>query len=361
MKKTFPANISGKIYYIDEDAYTLLQNYLIQLRASFPGDEGREIVDDIEARVSEIFADKIAGEHTVVTLEDVNEVITRMGRPEELSDEGEPHAGPAGEGAAPENEPIISVNLPKNKRLYRDTRNKVFGGVVSGLAEYLNWNCNIMRILLVVLALCTYVFPFVVVYLLAWMIIPPAGNPRQILEMQGEPVTVDGVGRTVLESSATPPPYRPEGGDGFWSFVSQCLSILGKCVMAVLLLIGAVVGVSAIVFLILGVTALIMGLCYGNFALASSFGMSTTSSLIFSYQVWVMILAALVGIVPSIALVWFACSQLFNKRGASAAVIISAVVIEVLLIAALVIMGNILDGTRAMCMLATSGSALYIA
>ena len=36
MKKTFPANISGKIYYIDEDAYTLLQNYLIQLRASFP-------------------------------------------------------------------------------------------------------------------------------------------------------------------------------------------------------------------------------------------------------------------------------------------------------------------------------------
>ncbi|MDE6487439.1 MAG: PspC domain-containing protein [Muribaculaceae bacterium] len=358
MKKTFPANISGKIYYIDEDAYALLQNYLMQLRASFPGEEGREIVDDIEGRVSEIFADKIAGDHTVVTLRDVNEVITRMGRPEELSDDGEDHTGPAGEEAV-KNEPFISVNLPKNKRLYRDTRNKVFGGVVSGLAEYLNWNCNIMRILLVVLAVCTYVFPFVIVYLLAWMIIPPAGNPRQILEMQGEPVTVDGVGRTVLENSATPPPYMPDSGGGFWSFVSQCLSILGKCIMALLLFVGSVVGVSAVVFLILGVTSLVMGLCYGNFALAASFGLHTVSPLIFSYQMWVMILASLVAIVPCVAIVWCACSLLFNKRGASAGVIVTAVVIEVLLIAALVIMCNLLNGTSDICMLAAAGTGLY--
>lgn len=360
MKKTFPANISGKIYYIDEDAYALLQNYLMQLRASFPGEEGREIVDDIEGRVSEIFSDKIAGEHSVVTLVDVNEVITRMGRPEELSNDGELHAGPAEGGTVPDDGPFISVNLPKNKRLYRDTRNKVFGGVVSGLAEYLNWNCNIMRILLVVLAVCTYVFPFVVVYLLAWMIIPPAGNPRQILEMQGEPVTVDGVGRTVLESSATPPPYNPDGTGGFWSFVSQCLRILGKCVMALLLLVGAVVGVSAVVFLIFGVTSLIMGLCYGNFALATSFGLHAASPLIFSYQMWVMILASFVAIVPCVAIVWCACSQLFNKRGASAGVIVTAVVIEVLFIAALVIMCNLLNGTSDICMVAVAGTGLYL-
>ena len=52
MKKTFPANISGKIYYIDEDAYNLLQKYFTQLRASFPGEEGQEIVCDIEGRVA---------------------------------------------------------------------------------------------------------------------------------------------------------------------------------------------------------------------------------------------------------------------------------------------------------------------
>ena len=72
MKKTFPANISGKIYYIDEDAYNLLQKYFTQLRASFPGEEGQEIVCDIEGRVAEIFEDKIAAGASVVNLSEEN-------------------------------------------------------------------------------------------------------------------------------------------------------------------------------------------------------------------------------------------------------------------------------------------------
>lgn len=55
MKRTFPVNINGKVFYIDEDAYELLQNYLDQLRATFPGSEGDEIVSDIESRISELF------------------------------------------------------------------------------------------------------------------------------------------------------------------------------------------------------------------------------------------------------------------------------------------------------------------
>lgn len=52
MKKTFPVNINGKVFYIDEDAYELLSNYLTQLRAAFCGTEGDEIVTDIESRIS---------------------------------------------------------------------------------------------------------------------------------------------------------------------------------------------------------------------------------------------------------------------------------------------------------------------
>ncbi|MDE5914990.1 MAG: hypothetical protein K2G71_00285 [Duncaniella sp.] len=48
MKKTFPVNINGKIFYIDEDAYKLLLDYLSQLRTTFTGAEGEEIVNDIE-------------------------------------------------------------------------------------------------------------------------------------------------------------------------------------------------------------------------------------------------------------------------------------------------------------------------
>ena len=42
MKRTFPANIDGQIFYIDEDAFELLRNYLDQLRAVFRGSEGQD-------------------------------------------------------------------------------------------------------------------------------------------------------------------------------------------------------------------------------------------------------------------------------------------------------------------------------
>ena len=89
MKKTFPVNINGKIFYIDEDAYRLLLDYLSQLRATFTGDEGAEIVNDIEQRISEHFDERISLGANVIVIDDVNNVIEIMGRPEEISDETE--------------------------------------------------------------------------------------------------------------------------------------------------------------------------------------------------------------------------------------------------------------------------------
>lgn len=75
MKKTFPVNINGKIFYIDEDAYRLLLDYLSQLRATFTGDEGAEIVNDIEQRISEHFDERISLGANVIVIDDVNNVI----------------------------------------------------------------------------------------------------------------------------------------------------------------------------------------------------------------------------------------------------------------------------------------------
>ena len=66
MKKTFPVNINGKVFYIDEDAYELLSNYLTQLRAAFCGTEGDEIVTDIESRISEGEPSEHTADHFVV-------------------------------------------------------------------------------------------------------------------------------------------------------------------------------------------------------------------------------------------------------------------------------------------------------
>ncbi len=40
MKKTFTVNISGQVFYMDEDAYDLLQQYLRSLKHHFSNKEG---------------------------------------------------------------------------------------------------------------------------------------------------------------------------------------------------------------------------------------------------------------------------------------------------------------------------------
>lgn len=237
MKKTFQVNINGKIFHIDEDAYSLLQNYLSKLREAFPGDEGEEIVTDIECRISEHFDQRVATGASAIVLEDVNHVISVMGRPEEITSEAsyeaeaESASRSANTGAgrpAPAPEPSMTGEAgaqmpgagtppPFHKKFFRDDRHKVFGGVLAGLAQYLGWDVTVLRVLVVVLALSVIRFdlfwPFILVYMILWMVIPSAKTPRQILEMRGEPVTIDNVGQTVIDSSVPPAAPVPDGGN----------------------------------------------------------------------------------------------------------------------------------------------------
>lgn len=82
MKKTLTVNLGGTVFNIDEDAYRLLDNYLMNLKAHFRKEAGAdEIVDDIERRISELLAEKLDGNRQVITLADVEGVIARMGKP----------------------------------------------------------------------------------------------------------------------------------------------------------------------------------------------------------------------------------------------------------------------------------------
>lgn len=133
MKRTYPANIDGQIFYIDEDAYLMLQDYLQQLKLTFKGTEGAEIVGDIESRIRELFEERVAAGASVIVKADVTSVIETMGRPEQLNadveiDE-EASDAPGGEKRRARDEeqrPFIELNIPTNKRLYRNMKNKVF-------------------------------------------------------------------------------------------------------------------------------------------------------------------------------------------------------------------------------------------
>ncbi|HMK38217.1 MAG TPA: PspC domain-containing protein [Bacteroidota bacterium] len=58
------------------------------------------------------------------------------------------------------------------KRLFLSTTDKKLGGVCGGIAEYMDLDPTIVRLLTVVLALITAIIPVLIGYILAWIIIP---------------------------------------------------------------------------------------------------------------------------------------------------------------------------------------------
>ena len=63
------------------------------------------------------------------------------------------------------------------KRLYLSQTDKKIAGVCGGLAEYLEVDSTVVRLVTVVAGIVTGVIPFVIAYLIAWMIVP--ARPRE--------------------------------------------------------------------------------------------------------------------------------------------------------------------------------------
>lgn len=59
-----------------------------------------------------------------------------------------------------------------HRKLYRNTRDRVFGGVCSGLSEYAQVDKGLLRFLTAVTILATGVFPGLIAYILCCIFIP---------------------------------------------------------------------------------------------------------------------------------------------------------------------------------------------
>jgi phage shock protein PspC (stress-responsive transcriptional regulator) len=186
MKKTVTANLNGRVFNVDEDAYQLLDNYLKNLRIYFRNEEGyTEIVADFEARIEELLSDRVRLGYNVISIEEVEKVIAKVGSPMDFGDNAETR------NSQPRIEPVEA-----KKKLYRDPNDKLLGGVCAGLATYFGWNVLALRIIAVILILCT-TFWLIPIYLIAWLTVPEATTAEQKLEMQGKPITVENIGKTV--------------------------------------------------------------------------------------------------------------------------------------------------------------------
>ncbi|MBR5297964.1 MAG: PspC domain-containing protein [Parabacteroides sp.] len=192
MKKTLTVNLGGTVFHIDEDAYQLLDKYLTNLRLHFSKEEGSdEIMNDFELRISELFNERIRLGYEVITIEHVEEVIKRMGKPEELFENDD---------FQEENETSNSSNkeIEDKKRLMRDPDNKLLGGVAGGIAAYMGWDTTAVRLAMILLLFIPYA-PIIIIYIILWLIMPMAQTAADKLRMRGESVTLENIGKTVTD------------------------------------------------------------------------------------------------------------------------------------------------------------------
>ncbi len=56
--------------------------------------------------------------------------------------------------------------------LLRSREHRIIAGVCGGFAEWLGWNPTLVRILFVIVSLASAAFPGIIVYLVAWVLMP---------------------------------------------------------------------------------------------------------------------------------------------------------------------------------------------
>ena len=78
--------------------------------------------------------------------------------------------------------PAADNRVPRGRRLLRSATDKKIGGVCGGLAEYLNVDSTLIRVIVVVLAIYPgALIGGVVAYLIAWFVIPAPPGTLQTL------------------------------------------------------------------------------------------------------------------------------------------------------------------------------------
>lgn len=190
MNKTVNINLANTFFHIDEEAYNKLRRYLESIKRSFSGTAGSdEIISDIEARIAELFTEKMEHERQVITQIEVDAVINVMGQPEDYQVDEDIFED--------EPRPKAKTVSGRVKKLYRDTETKYIGGVCSGLEHYLGFDALWIRLIFILLAVFTGFG--LIAYILLWILVPEASTTSQKLDMRGEPINITNIERKVKE------------------------------------------------------------------------------------------------------------------------------------------------------------------
>lgn len=216
MKEVMNIGIGGKSFVVETSAYEILRDYLELFSSKIKPGESSEVMEDIESRIAELCSENISAYKNVVTESIVVKIVTQLGlpngesyRPFQGAASGAAKgaastsagaatgtsAGAAGaySGAAGAAYGAGAEEQRVPKKLFRDSDDKMIGGVCSGLGFYLGADPVLVRVLfLIALLFGTLGFW---VYLIIWIVAPLAVNPVQKCEMRGLAPTAENLGK----------------------------------------------------------------------------------------------------------------------------------------------------------------------
>lgn len=176
MKKIVEISLGGIGFTINDDAYYLLKDYLARFEKTMANEQERkEVMEDVEARIAEIFQKEKKYDNQIVDESLVKIAIGYLGEIEDKSTEQEKE----------------DFDKRTAKRFYRDTDNEKIGGVCSGISAYFNIDVTLVRVIFIA-ALLAY-GSTLILYIILWVVTVPAVTVAQKLELRGIPVTAENI------------------------------------------------------------------------------------------------------------------------------------------------------------------------
>ena len=173
MKEVTRISLASLPYDIEVEAKKAIEKYLHAIEVSLDADS--DTMKEIEARIVELLTEGGVSKEMVIGMPAVERVKQQMGEPKEFI--GEP-------------DEVTRIKQPK--RLMRSEGDEILGGVSSGLAAYFGIDTVWVRLAWVVLTFVTSGF-MILVYIVLWIVMPPAKTAADRLQMKGKPVTLAGL------------------------------------------------------------------------------------------------------------------------------------------------------------------------
>lgn len=303
MKRTFTINLNSTVYHIDNDAYELLKQYLHDVEERLSPEERKEVMTDIESRIAELFSEKLQKGKGVINIEDVEEIIKILGKPNQYEDED----------YSSTEEPSSKQKSKRRRKYYRDRDNAALGGVASGLAIYLGWEVVSIRLILVLLLFLGW-GTLIPIYLVIWLLVPEAKTIAQKLEMQGEEVTAERIKEEVqnVKSYVESEQFK-ESATSIGQKLGKIFMFLIKIAFGFIAVIMAFVG-----FILLGTLMLVLSVMV--FEPTMIMGFLPEWGLISPQRTGLMILSLLLVIgIPIFMLIYWAVRTIRNKKSKSSA------------------------------------------